>query len=218
MPEAIKTYRYLWAYTRSGAISGIISTFIFTIIHDIFISDIWYSFFIMAIAGIICGVCISISYGLLFKKPSIGSWLRYNLIFIAMFLLLGVVSVLIFEFIIIVAALMQANDRPDELINQAMPMTIIFTLSFTIFISILYVRRLLQYAAILVTSSVLMIFLGLNVSILGLVYIPTNAVYLIIELFGLIVALGLIYIITFMVLENKRLFLRQSLYLKGEND
>ena len=119
MPEAIKTYRYLWAYTRSGAISGIISTFIFTIIHDIFISDIWYSFFIMAIAGIICGVCISISYGLLFKKPSIGSWFRYNLIFIAMFLLLGVASVLIFEPITTVAALMQANDRPDELINQA---------------------------------------------------------------------------------------------------
>ena len=68
----------IWSYTGSGAIAGIISTLVFTIVHDIFISDIWYSFVIMIIAGIICGVCISVSYGLLFKEPSMGGWLRYN--------------------------------------------------------------------------------------------------------------------------------------------
>lgn len=210
MPGTVTTYRHLWPYMRSGAISGIISTFIFTIVHDIIISDIWYSFFIMAVAGIICGICIGASYALLFKDPSLMSWFRYNFIFIVMFMLLGVTSVLIFEPITTVAVLMRANERPDELINQAMPMTIIFTLFFTILISILYAHRSLHYAAILVTSSVLMIFLGLNVSILGLVYFPTSSVYLIFELFGLIVVLGAAYAIMFIILENKRL-------MKGKN-
>lgn len=36
---------------RSGAVAGALSVFVFTIIHDILISDIWFSLLPMAVAG-----------------------------------------------------------------------------------------------------------------------------------------------------------------------
>jgi len=53
-----------------------------------------------------------------------------------------------------------------------------------------------------------MIALRLNVSILGLVEIPTNSFYLVLELFGLIVAILLVFASAFIILERKR-FLAQ---------
>jgi len=36
---------------RSGAVAGALSVFVFTIIHDILISDIWFSLLPMAVVG-----------------------------------------------------------------------------------------------------------------------------------------------------------------------
>jgi hypothetical protein len=200
-----KTQRIILNYMRSGAVSGIISTSVFTVIHHIFIADIWFSFLIMASAGMICGVLIGGSYGLLFTCPSFITWLKYNFIFVVMFLLLGLTSIIIFEPVTTVSALMKANERPDELIQKAFPMTLIFTILAAVIISILYGHRLLHYFVILLTCAILMMALGLNVSILGLVYIPTGSVYLILELFALIITILTVYAFVFMLLEKKNL-------------
>jgi len=123
----------MWKFIFSGAISGVVSTFIFTIIHHIFIVNIWFSFPIMAVAGIICGISISGSYKLLFDNPTIISWLKYNFIFLSMFILLAAVSILYFDPITTTAAVMQQNVRPDELIDKALPLTVIFTVLFSVF-------------------------------------------------------------------------------------
>ncbi len=49
----------------------------------------------------------------------------------------------------------------------------------------------------------LVILRGLNVSAIGLVYIPGGSVYLIVELFGLILVINVVYVAVFIALERK---------------
>lgn len=69
---------------RSGAIAGGVSVFIFTVIHQILISNIWFSFPIMLMAGGVCGLCLGWSYALVVVSYSISSWLKYTGLYVAM--------------------------------------------------------------------------------------------------------------------------------------
>jgi hypothetical protein len=190
-------------YIRSGILAGTASALTFAIIHEIFISDIWFSLPVLVVAGALCGLCIGWTYGLLAGGTSISNWLWYNALYVGMFVLLGVVSVLLFEPVTTIPELMASNGPPDHLFSQAMPMTIVSTLVMAATISRLYGRNRVHYAAILLTSTVLVLLLGLNVSVIGLVFIPGSSVYLIVELFGLILALNLVYVVMFVALEWK---------------
>jgi hypothetical protein len=186
-------------------VAGAVSAFVFAIIHDLFISDIWFSLIMMMVAGAVCGLCVAWSYGLLVESPSTGSWLRYNTLYVAMFGLLGVASVLVYEPVTTIWALVEANESPDELFRQAMPMTVVFTLITAALVSLLYRRSWLRAGAVLLTCTVLVLLLGLNVSAIGLVYIPRGSLYLVAELFGLILALNVMYVAVFIGLERKSL-------------
>lgn len=185
-----------------GAFSGIVSTLIFTIVHDIFISNIWFMLLPMLVAGALCGALLSWSYRLLVVTPSWRSWLIYNLIYVVLFGLLGVVSVLFFEPVTTMAAVVTLNGPPTALIDQAMPMTIVFTLGMAALITLLYGRSITKFLAVLLTCTVLVALLGLNVSAIGLVDIPSGSLVVIAELFGLIVVLNAVYVVVYMVLER----------------
>ena len=193
----------LWTPPRSGAVAGAVSAFVFAIIHDIFISDIWSTALIMMIAGALCGLCIGWSYALLVDTPSIGNWLRYNLLYVTMLMLLGATSVLVFEPIVSMAALMALDGPPHNLIGQALPMTLIFTLGSAIAISLFYKRSWQHFGAILLTSTILVLLLGLNVSVLGLVSIPSGSFSLVAEFLGLIVVINVVFVAGFLALEGK---------------
>jgi hypothetical protein len=45
----------------------------------------------------------------------------------------------------------------------------------------------------------------LNVSIIGLVSLPSGSLYLVVELFALILALGVVFAVAFAILERKQL-------------
>jgi len=94
-----------------GALAGAVATFVFTAVHYVFISNIWSMLLIMLVAGALCGACISFSYGLLAARPSLRSWVVYNLIYDGMLILLGVVSVLIFQPVTSMAALSASRGR-----------------------------------------------------------------------------------------------------------
>jgi hypothetical protein len=190
-------------FLLSGVIAGAASTVVFTAVHHLFISDIWFSLLPMLIAGALCGLCLAWSYGRLFRPPAIPTWLLYNLVYIALFFLLGILSILIFEPVVTIPQLIVANEPPDELIRQAMPLTLAFILGSTALITILWGRNLVDMAAILLTCTVLIILLGLNVSVLGLVYLPGSAVSLVAKMFGLILLLNLAYLAIFLLLERK---------------
>ena len=192
-------------YARSGAAAGAVSAFVFAIIHDLFISDIWFSLIALVAAGAVCGLCLGWSYALLVAAPSLGGWLGYNLLYLAMFLLLGAASVLVYEPVTTLSAVIAANAPPDELIRQAMPMTAAFTLGTALLVSLLYPKSWRRLGAILLTCTVLVLLLGLNVSAIGLVDMPRSSLYLILELFGLIVALIGVYAVVFVALERQSL-------------
>jgi hypothetical protein len=196
----------IWHYVRSGAVAGAVSAFAFAIIHDVFISDIWFSLLMMIVAGAVCGLCIAWSYGLLVGAPSTGSWLGYNVLYVVMFALLGVTSVLVYEPVTTIGALIEANEPPDELFGQAMPMTVVFTLATAVLVSLLYGRGRRRTGAVLLTCTVLVLLLGLNVSVIGLVAIPRGSLYLVVELFALILAINVVYVAVFIGLERKSLF------------
>ena len=188
-------------HSLSGVIAGIVSTLIFIIVHDLFISDIWAMTPFMLFAGALCGFCVGWSYSLLVDQHTIGRWLGYNILYVLMLMILGVASVLIFEPTMSFAALMALNGPPDQLIAQALPMTLIFTVVSAIVISLLYGRSWKNFGAVLLTSIVLVLLLGLNVSAIGLISIPKGSLYLVAEFLGLVVFINLIFVGVFLALE-----------------
>jgi hypothetical protein len=190
---------------RSGAIAGAISSFVFTLVHHLLISDIWSTIVAMLASGILCGLCLGGTYAMVTNDPSIRSWLRFNSVFLAMFVLLGIASVIIYDPVTTITTLIQANAPPSDLINIALPLIGGFTLVISILVSLMFGHNWRHYFAIFMTCFFLMLLLGLNVSIIGLVYVPTTSLYLIVELFGLTVVLNLVYAISFIVLEKNQL-------------
>jgi len=189
----------------TGAVAGVVSTFVFTIVHDLFISNIWSMFVMMAVTGALCGACLSWSYGLLVKRPSLRSWLVYNLIYDGMLILLGLVSVLLFEPVTTIAAVAASSGMPTDLLGQALPMATIFTLLMAVVITWAYGRSWVNFGAVLITSVLLVLLLGHNVFILGLVDIPRGSFYLVLEMFALIILLNVVFAVSFMGFAYKQL-------------
>ena len=192
-------------FLRSGTIAGLVSALIFTIVHQIFISDIWFSISIMLIAGALCGPSLGWSYRVLVSVPTLKNWLAYNLVYMAMFGILGAVSVAAFDPITTVEALIEVNESPNELIGKAMPLTVVFIFLMAGFVTVLSTRRWANFGSALLACVVLVLSLGLNVSIIGLVSLPSGSLYLVVELFALILALGVVFAVAFAILERKQL-------------
>ena len=192
-------------FLRSVTIAGLVSALIFTIVHQIFISDIWFSIPIMLIAGALCGPSLGWSYGVLVSVPTLKNWLAYNLVYMAMFGILGAVSVAAFDPITTVEALIEVNESPNELIGKAMPLTVVFTFLMAGIVTVLSTRRWANFGSALLACVILVLSLGLNVSIIGLVSLPSGSLYLVVELFALILALGVVFAVAFAILERKQL-------------
>lgn len=193
-------------FALSGALAGAVSALVFTVVHNIFISDIWFMIMPMVVAGALCGALVSWNYGLLVGTLSLRGWLGYNLVYVALFGMLGAASVLLLEPVTTMAAVVMLNGPPTALIEKAMPMTVLFTLSMAVIITVLFGRSLSQFLAVLLTCVVLVALLGLNVSAIGLVEIPSGSLSVVAELFGLIVALNAVYAVVFVVLERRWLY------------
>jgi hypothetical protein len=186
---------------RSGIVAGLVSVLVFTWIHQLFISDIWFALVPMLVAGALCGACVAWTYGLLVPVPSAANWLRYNLTYLGLFVGLGVVSVAIFEPVATVAELLVMNGPPDELIGQAMPLTVAFVVLSAALVTRLFGGGRRHVGPVLVTVGVLVLFLGLNVSIIGLVEFGAGELYLVAELIGLIVVINAVFAAVFLALE-----------------
>jgi hypothetical protein len=192
-------------WLTSGAMAGATSAFLFTIIHAIFITGIWSMLAFLLLAGALCGACLGWCYSLMVRRPSLKSWLAYNLLFDAMLVLLGLTSVLIFKPVTTMAELIALNGPPEALISQALPMTAVFTLIMAAIISLIYGFTWSRLGAALLTSATLVSLLGLNVSVIGLVAIPRGSWYLVGEMLALILVLNAALVIVFATLERRQL-------------
>jgi hypothetical protein len=95
------------------------------------------------------------------------------------------------------------NDAPRELIAQSIPLAAGFTFACIVVLSLLYGSRWLHYLSITITSVLLVTLLGLNVAIVGLVDIPSSGVFLVVEMFALIILLDLVFMASFLVFEHR---------------
>jgi hypothetical protein len=186
----------------SGAIAGALSTVVFTAIHQILISDIWFALVPMVAAGILCGVSIAWSYGRLFRTRAVGSWLLYNALYVLLFALLGIVSIVLYEPITTVPEVLATDDARNALLREAVPLTVFFILASTAAIWARWGRSLLDGLSVLLTCTSLFVLLGSNISVLGLVHLPTGAVPLVALFFGLLLALAAVYAAGTLVLST----------------
>lgn len=187
----------------AGAVAGAISAVVFTAVHDLVISNIWFMLVPMALAGAVCGLLIALSFALLVDSPTLGGWLRYNLLYLLLLFGLGPLSLLLYEPIITMTAILtSANGLPDELTRGVMPMVVVYTLLMGLLITWLYGRRWSRLVIVLPTCAVLVLLLGLNIAPLGLVHLTTGWVPLMLELLGLVVALNFVYVLVFLLLAR----------------
>lgn len=148
----------------------------------------------MLLAGTLCGACLAWSYTLAVSTPTVGTWVRYNLSYLAMFVALGLTSLIAFEPVTTIAALLQSKEPPRALIGRALPVSGLFTLATAALLSAVYRPGWRGAAGLLLTTGVLILLLGLNISILGLVGVPRPALGVLVEVLALLAALAGIYV------------------------
>jgi hypothetical protein len=180
-------------FTAAGAFSGALSALVFCVVHQLLISPIWFALVAMLVAGAVSGTSLAWSYILIARTPTVGSWIRYNFMYVVILLVLGAVSLIMFEPVTTIATLLKSNEPPRALIGQALPLTALFTIGSAGLLTVLYRPGLVGQLAILMTTLVIVLFLGLNISILGLVFVPKSSLYVAGEVVALIVALALVY-------------------------
>ena len=185
----------------AGTIAGGVSTLVFTIIHGLMISQIWFMFVPMLVAGTICGFFLSWSYDLLVIQPSIIGWVRYNFLYIILLFILGPISLVLYEPVMTIPELVSSpNGLPDELFREVLPLVVVYTPLMALIITALHRRRWAGYGVVLVTSAVLVFLLGLNIAPLGLVFLTDGWVRMLLELIGLVIALNLVYAIAYLLI------------------
>lgn len=187
---------------RSGALAGAVSVAFFTWVHYVTISDIWAMFIPMTLAGALSGAMLAWSYSRLVSEPKLSVWLGLNGLFVAVLFGLGIVSVLLFEPQTTMAAVVAANQPPDEMIRQALPLTVGFTVAAAVGITATYRGTWRDGLVVLLTSVLLVGVLGLNVSALGLIEVPAGGLRLVTEFFGLILVLAAVFAGAFTLIER----------------
>lgn len=181
------------AFIASGALAGAFSAFVFCVIHQLIISSIWFSIGALLVAGAVSGTCLAWSYARSVKAPTVRTWITYNALYVGILVGLGIASLLRFTPVTTIPALLRSNTPPRALIAQALPITLLFTVGSAVLLTLLYRPGWRGAGAILVTTVVVVLFLGLNISILGLVFVPKTSAYVLGEVFVLIVSLALVY-------------------------
>ena len=192
---------------RSGAVSGIATALAFTVLHEFLISDIWFSWIPMVLAGAACGLCLSWTYGVMFPAARRSTWWAYVGLYVILLLALGAVSVWVFDPVVPMAVLIAANEPPTELIARAMPLTAVFIVAASGAVSGLWGRTIAQFLSCLVTSAVLIVLLGINVSVIGLVRMSDESFGVLGEFFALIVVIMVGFGAIYHGLERRRSFL-----------
>ena len=198
MPEGGQTKATLntsraGAFTLSGALAGALSALVFSVIHYFLISPIWFAMIANIVGGAVSGACIAWSYSLAVRNKTRRNWAGYNAALVLILVALCVTSLIMFDPVTTIPALLQAKEPPRALIGQALPVTLVFTLASAVILSLCYRARWAASVAISITAFVVVFFLGLNLSILGLVAVPRGSLYLLAEVFALILALVIVY-------------------------
>ena len=97
-----------------GALSGVVVVLGFTIVHNLFIVDIWFNAGPMLFAGALCGSCIVWSYRKGVADHSTAAWFRYAGFFAVEVIALGAVSLAVLRPQFTMAELLVADDAFEQ--------------------------------------------------------------------------------------------------------
>jgi len=185
-----------------GAAAGVIATALFMIVHAYAILPIWEMTVPMMIAGAVCGVCIAWSYVRASDERTAARWFAFNGAYLLTLVALGVVSLLKLEPSWTFAELNTDNPPIGELLAQATPLMIGFTVIGAIPIWLTFTRRWSALPPILLTEAVLVLLLGHNVAIIGLVDLTAEGWSFVGLMFALVIFLGTAYAAIYAVLVH----------------
>jgi len=186
----------------AGAAAGVVATTVFTIAPHLFISPIWWAFPFMAVASAACGASLVWCYSRLVDSGTTFSWAIFVGLFTSMFGLLALASSIVYEPIITMAEVVESTGGNPIPIGESMGLMVVFTLGWAGFLSVFYRRGWRGFAAALVATAILMLILGVNVSTMGLVEIPTTGWVLVLEFFGYLGALGVSFGLSYRFIER----------------
>ncbi len=184
-----------------GATSGVLATLVFLVVHAIAISDIWFSAPMVVVAGAGCGACLGWSHTVVFRRPSKGTWVTWNAVQTSLLLVLGVTSALVYSPRWSMAELMVDEPPLADLFAAALPLMVGFAAAGAVVLWAVFSRRIPALPSVVVTVTVLVLVLGHNAAIIGLVEIPAAGVRLLAEMFGLIVLVGVMFTLSGLVLR-----------------
>lgn len=172
-----------------GALAGAVAALVFTWVHQWMINPIWFAFPAMLAAGVACGASLAGTYGIVTPRPSVRGWLEFNGWFLLMFVGLGVTSQAAFTPMTTIAELLRAQRPPSDLIGRALPMTGVFVAGASALLAFRYRPGPAGVMAIVGTTALLVLLLGLNISILGFVSVPRSERFVLWEVFALLVTI-----------------------------
>ena len=190
-------------FPLTGAAAGAFSALVFMVVHQVLISDIWFSLVVMLVSGALCGAAVAWTYALLFTRRTLAGWIAYNLAYVAALVAMGLVSLVVYEPVTTAADLIAAGGSPTELIRRATPLSAVSILITAVLLQRLWGRGAGQFLALLLCSTLIILLLGLNVSVLGLVEFDSQGWVLVLYTYGLTLLLNLVYLASFAVLERR---------------
>lgn len=153
----------------TGAIVGVAVVLLFTVAHDIFISDIWFMAGPMLFAGAASGLAIVWSYRAGIRTHSTVAWVGYSGLIALEMVALGFVSLAVLEPQFTMAELLVRDDAFDILIEPSMPLILGAMAAGTLGFWVYFGRRWAALLPVAVTQLIIVFLLGHQFAFLGLV-------------------------------------------------
>lgn len=152
-----------------GAVIGAAVVLGFTILHNVFIVDIWWNLGPMLFSGAACGSSVTWSYRRAVAAHSTRSWFLYTGLYAAEIVALGIVSLALLRPRFTMAETMVMDDAMAELTPPALPLIGGAIVVGTILFWLYYGRRRGALVPVLITQVLLVFLLGHQLAFLGLV-------------------------------------------------
>ena len=153
-----------------GAVSGVLATLAFMLVHDLWILDIWEMIGPMVFSGALTGAVLAWSYTEAIDGHTPAAWLAYNGAITVLLILLGIASFAFLEPQFTMAEAMAMGDEAiGRLLPPAIPLMMVATAVGTAALWAVFGRRPGALLPMLVALGLVVFFVGHQLAILGLV-------------------------------------------------
>lgn len=173
-----------------GALSGVLVVVAFTVVHDVFIMDIWFNVGPMIFSGALCGAALVWSYNSTVREHSDRAWFGYVAVCGALLVALGAASLLGMEQRFTMAELVDDPDAFERLLPPALPWIAGATIINAAVLWAWHGRKPSAVLPLLVSQALLVFLVGHQFAMLGLVEMSSQVLVLFGEFVGLTVLLA----------------------------